>query len=102
MTILENFSNISGLRLNTKKCQVLRIGSSKYTDVAYMKNTKFQWSSIEARALGMIFTNNKTDIMKLNLEKKISQLKTCLKQWQHKKLTLMGKVTIVKKLHSQN
>ena len=62
-----------------------------------MKNKKFQWSSIEARALGMIFTNNKTDIMKLNLEKKISQFETCLKQWQHRKLTLMGKVTVVKK-----
>ena len=75
----------------------MRIGSSKYTDVAYMKNKKIQWSSIEARALGMIFTNNKTDIMKLNLEKKISQFETCLKQWQHRKLTLMGKVTVVKK-----
>ena len=97
VTILENFSNISGLQLNTKKCQILRIGSSKYTDVAYMKNKQFQWSSIEARALGMIFTNNKTDIMKINLEKKISQFETCLKQWQHRKLTLMGKVTVVKK-----
>ena len=35
--------------------------------------------------------------MKLNLEKKISQFETCLKQWQHRKLTLMGKVTVVKK-----
>ena len=70
VTILEIFSNISGLKLNTKKCQVLRIGSSKNTDVAYMKNKQFQWSSIEVRALGMIFTNNKKDIMKLNLEKK--------------------------------
>ena len=42
VTILENLSNISGLKLNTKKCQVLRIGSSKYTDVAYMKNKKIQ------------------------------------------------------------
>ena len=32
LTILENFSNISGLNLNTKKCQVLRIGASKNTD----------------------------------------------------------------------
>ena len=35
-----------------------------------MKNRKNQWRSIEGRALGMIFINNKTDIMKLNLEKK--------------------------------
>ena len=79
----------------------MRIGSNKYTDVVYMKK-KNQRSSIEARALGIIFTNNKTDIMKLNLEKKIGQFETCLKQWQHRKLTLMGKVTVVKKMHSQN
>ena len=96
VTILENFSNISGLKLNTKKCQVLRIGASKNTDTVYMKNRKFQWSSIEAKALGMIFTNIKTDIMNLNLEKKIRQFEICLKQWQHRKLTLMGKVTVVK------
>ena len=55
VTILKNFSNISGLKLKTKKCQVLRIGASKNKYTVYMKNRKFQWSSIEARALGMIF-----------------------------------------------
>ena len=61
-----------------------------------MKNRTFQWSSIEARALGIIFTNTKTNTMQLNLEKKIRQFEICLKQWQHRKLTLMGKVTFVK------
>ena len=42
----------------------------------------------------MSFTNIKTDIMKLNLEKTIRQFEICLKQWQHRKLTLMGKVTV--------
>ena len=42
MTILENFSNISGLKLNMKKCQVLKIGASKNTDTVYMINKKFQ------------------------------------------------------------
>ena len=50
----------------------------------------------------MIFTNIKTDIMKLNLEKKIRQVEICFKQWQHRKLTLMGKVTVVKNLYFQN
>ena len=70
VTIFEHFSNISGLKLNTKKCQVLRIEASKNMDTVYMKNRQFQWSSIIARALGMIFANIKTNIMKLNLEKK--------------------------------
>ena len=34
--------------------------------------------------------------MKLNLDPKIEEFKTCLKQWQHRKLTLLGKVTVIK------
>ena len=78
------------------------IGTSNNTYSVYMKSRKFQWSSIEARALPMILTNIKTNIMKLNLEKKIRQFEICLKQWQHRKLTLMEKVTVVKNLHFQN
>ena len=41
----------------------------------------------------MMFTNNKTDIKRLNLETKISQFESCL--------TLMEKVTVVKKCASK-
>ena len=34
--------------------------------------------------------------MELNLLKKNRQFEICLKQWQHRKLTLMGKVTVIK------
>ena len=34
--------------------------------------------------------------MKPNLDPKIEEFKTCLKQWQHRKLTLLGKVTVIK------
>ena len=54
--ILENFSCISVLKLNAKKCQVLRIGKMEKSIVIYLKNRKFQWSSTEANALGMTFT----------------------------------------------
>ena len=33
--ILDNFSYISGLKLNAKKCQVLRIGSMSKSDIVY-------------------------------------------------------------------
>ena len=57
--ILEHFSYISGLKLNAKKCQVLRIGKMGKSIVIYLKNRKFQWSSTEANALGMTFTTKK-------------------------------------------
>ena len=35
--VLDNYSYISGLKLNSKKCQVLRIGSMIHNEVVYLK-----------------------------------------------------------------
>ena len=94
--VLENFSFISGLRLNSKKCQVLRIGPLKNTNISFLKKKHFVWSSSEAKALGMIFCTNNEDILKKNLEPKLNQFEAVLKQWQHRKLTLLGKITVIK------
>ena len=56
--ILDNFSYISGLKINAKKCQVLRIGSMTKSNVVYLKDRKFQWSSTEGSSLGMTFGTN--------------------------------------------
>ena len=94
--VLENFNFISGLKLNSKKCQVLRIGPLKNTNIIFLRKKKFVWSSIEARALGMTFCTNTEDVFKLNLEPKLNQFEVVLKQWQHRKLTLLGKITVIK------
>ena len=44
----------------------------------------------------MVFSTNKEWSLKFNLDSKIKQFETCLKQWQHRKLTLMGKITVIK------
>ena len=94
--ILDNFYCVSGLKLNAKKCQVLRIGSMKNSHIIHLKQRKFQWSSTEANALGMTFTTDKLLTFQTNLESKIKHFESCLKQWQHRKLTLTGKVTVIK------
>ena len=96
--ILDNFSYISGFKMNAKKCQVLQIGSMTKSNVVYcLKDKKFQWSSTKASSLGMTFDTNKENILGANLEPKIKLLVKYLKQWQHRKLTLMGKITVIKK-----
>ena len=44
----------------------------------------------------MTFTTKKENIFQLNLEPKLRDLRKCLKQWQHRKLTLMGKIIVTK------
>ena len=96
VNIMDNFSNISGLKLNAKKCQILRIGVIKHTNIEFMKHRKFSWNSEEASCLGMIFKTNKQNVLSSNLEPKVKAFKTCLQQWSHRKLTLMGKIVVIK------
>ena len=90
------FSYTSGLKLNTQKCNVLRIGSLKKSHAVYCKDKNFQWKSDSAKALGMVFYNDVLKTSKHNIDIKVEDFKNCLKQWQHRKLTLMGKITVVK------
>ena len=54
--VLDNYSYISGLKLNSKKCQVLRRGSMIHNEVVYLKKRKFKWS--KASSLGFTFCTN--------------------------------------------
>ena len=45
---------------------------------------------------GNAFCTNKDDLFKLNLKPKLKQFETVLKQWQHRNLTLLGKITVIK------
>ena len=58
-------------------------------EVVYLNKRKLD-------ALGFNFCTDKSHIFQANLEPKIVLCGKCLKQWQHRKLTLMGKITVVK------
>ena len=72
------------------------MGKMEKNIVIYLKNRKFQWSSTEADTLGMTFTTKKENMFHLNLKPKILDFRKCLQRWQHRSLTLMGKITVIK------
>ena len=59
---MDNYSNVSGLKLNSSKCNVLRSGPLQNTNISYLKDRKFQWSSEKASALGIVFNNNNKNL----------------------------------------
>ena len=57
------FSFTSGLKLNERKCNILRVGSLKNTNIKFSTNTKFEWDSEQVKSLGMVFhVNNNNNI----------------------------------------
>ena len=67
----------------------------QYTAI-FHENMTFEWTSESAKTLGIIFSNDKTKLIKNNLLPKLNDFVNCLKRWNHRKLSLMGKVTVVK------
>ena len=93
---LDNFSKISGLRLNKNKCTVLRIGRMKFSNIIFCKKHNFSWTSESAKTLGITFLNNTDEMTEYNIKPKIKEFKNCLAKWQKWKLSLMGKITVLK------
>ena len=44
----------------------------------------------------MVFKTNREDSLSSNLEPKIIEFEKCLMQWRHRKLSLMGKIVVIK------
>ncbi len=93
---LDQFAEISGLRLNKGKCIALKIGSLKRDHSKWCNNNRYTWSSDQASTLGITFTNNKTKLHSLNLTPKIKSFQHCLNSWKKWNLTLIGKITVLK------
>ena len=96
MKTLTKFGDISGLKLNTAKSTILRVGSLKQSDLEYNKCKRFIWTSKSAKTLGITFSNDITINLEKNILPKLQEFKNVLKQWHHRKLTLLGKVTVLK------
>ena len=94
--LIEEFYKISGLKLNTSKSIMLRIGSLKNTDVKFCENKDINWTSENAQTLGIIFSTDKRKLLQLNFEPKLKEFRTCLNTWRKRNLTVLGKIVIIK------
>ena len=93
--ILTEFSKLSGLRLNHSKSVILRLGGFKQHKIQFCKNIPFIWTSDYEKTLGIVFSNDRNINLQQNITPKLKEFKNVLKQWHHKKLTLLGKVTVI-------
>ncbi len=93
---IDNFGNISGLLLNYSKSIIFRTGSIKNSNITYCDEKQFSWTSDRVKALGIHFCNEKGRAHELNLIPKIKEFKNCLNVWKLRKLTVIGKITVIK------
>ena len=92
---LDTYSKVSGLKLNVEKTACLPIGVKK--EQYEVENFGCKWVT-QMKILGITFTNNNKDITEQNLCPKIVQIKQEIAQWNRRRLTPLGKITVIKSL----
>jgi exonuclease III len=96
--ILKQFSEISGLKMNLEKTQVIWIGSRKNSNIRYMRDENFVWNPGTFKILGIKFSVESENIANINYEDKLLVIKKALRYWKKRQLTPLGKIVVLKTL----
>ena len=92
--LLNKFEKVSGLKLNTEKCEALWLGPWKQNQE---KPLGIKWPQ-SIKILGIYFSHNKTEQDNMNFGNIASSIAQLTNLWKQKSLTLYGKITISKSL----
>ena len=95
IAVLDNFGDISGLKLNPSKTKALWLGSWRHRKG---KPFGFQWPEKPIRVLGTFISYNEKENEKSNFTLKFQKLKAILDIWNCRNLTLFGRCLITKSL----
>ena len=98
LQVLEPFSLISGLRLNYKKTEVLWIGANAGSEEKLCPEHDLKWMKNKVKTLGVWLSTDPIITMKANYDEKLTKLKASLSCWELRRLSLLGKITVLKSL----
>ena len=98
LDLLEQFSKYSGLTPNFDKTKAIWIGSKAHSNERLCRDRKLIWTDENFDILGITYTTILDNIEIINYKKKCQELESRIKQWQKRKISVLGKITVVKTL----
>ena len=98
LSILDRFYAISGLKINVEKTKAIWIGALSNSDIRICRNYNLDWTNGHFKILGVTFTTEVFDIWDVNVPTIINKVESLLKQWSKRRLTLFGRITVIKSL----
>ena len=97
--LLGTFALISGLKVNYDKTEALWIGLRKGSaKIIFPSGKPILWAKEKVYALGVWLSTSVDKQLEANFMEKIIKLESILKSWSARRLTLFGKITIIKSL----
>ncbi|KAL9959711.1 hypothetical protein ACROYT_G033060 [Oculina patagonica] len=90
LAMLDEFSKVSGLRLNDKKTEALWIGASIGNDKIVLPGKELKWPKNKVKTLGLWISTDPELSVSLNYSEKLEKVKEMLGCWKYRRLTLLG------------
>ena len=94
---LGTFAKFSGLRPNIAKTQAMWVGHGVEERTGLCEELPIQWTN-RMKVLGISFENDLDNMSKNNFEGKIDEIKSVIKTWYRRHLTIYGKICVIKSL----
>lgn len=94
MQCLNNYGEVSGYKVNETKSEAMMIRGSWPRQLD--REVKFKWSKTGFIYLGVIITNDSSQLYKANYDKLISQIKADLERWEMLPLSLVGRIETIR------
>ena len=94
LKMLDDFYEVSRLKLNDKK--KLWIGANSGNDNISTPGRNFKWPKYKVKALGVWFSIDPETTATLNYNEKLDKVGNVLSCWKYRRLTLIGKITVLK------
>ena len=93
LAFIESFGRSSGLKLNKDKSEAFWIGSRK---ACSDKPLGLKWTKEYIKCLGIYCSPNVESAINKNYEEKVNKLKKLLNMWRQRKLSLKGKISVLR------
>ena len=89
-------TEVSGLKLNADKTEIISNGNDRSYNVTYMANQVLVRTSEKIKVNGIVLSYSVEMARKLNIEKMIESVRAQLNSWTKRNLSLLGKIQIFK------
>lgn len=98
LRLLQFYAEISGLKINLEKTNVIWIGSKKHSQDKICVKWGLKWGSSTFKLLGITFSVDLDQMIVLNYKPRLKEIENTINRWSKQTLTPFGKITIIKTL----
>ena len=89
---------MSGLKINVEKTKAIWIGSLSYSNRQVCRDYKLDWTKGPFKVFGVTFTAEIYNIWDVDTNGVLTKIENICNQWSKRKLTLLGRINVIKSL----